>query len=127
MGLFLKIDGIAGESIITGHAGEIELLSWGWGTRVVGSSSQGGGGSGKVIINALNFSAATSKASPKLLQALTMGKHIFHAQLTVTSDGEARNDLMYVKLTDVTVTGFHVGQIAEQLLPSENWTLTFSK
>ena len=42
--MFLKLDGIKGESKDSKHSGEIEILAWSWGLSNSGSFGSGGGG-----------------------------------------------------------------------------------
>jgi type VI secretion system secreted protein Hcp len=50
--MFLKIDGIEGESPDDKHKNEIQLLSFSWGATQPGSAAHGGGGGvGKVQIH----------------------------------------------------------------------------
>ena len=44
--MFLKIDGIKGESQDKKHKDQIDLMSWSWGASNAGSHSTGGGGGG---------------------------------------------------------------------------------
>ena len=51
MDMFLKIEGVDGESRDDKHAGEIDVLAWSWGMTQSGSMHVGGGGgSGKVSV-----------------------------------------------------------------------------
>ena len=74
---FLKIDGIAGESVDSKHKDEIDVLSWSWGeSNPAPASPGGGGGAGKVQMNDLHVSANLTKAGPQLLLACASGKHL---------------------------------------------------
>ncbi|MCP6726322.1 type VI secretion system tube protein Hcp, partial [Klebsiella pneumoniae] len=47
--MFLKLDGVTGESQDSKHKGEIHIESFSWGMNQTGASgSGGGGGAGKV-------------------------------------------------------------------------------
>lgn len=68
--MFIKIEGIDGESQDEAHAGEIDVLSWQWGAVNKGSAALGGGlGSGKVEVQDLHFTHFIDKASPLLFCA----------------------------------------------------------
>ena len=41
--MFLKMDGIKGESVDDKHKDEIDVLSWSWGMSQSGSAHMGGG------------------------------------------------------------------------------------
>ena len=68
MTIFLKLDGIEGESTDSKHKGEIDLESWSWGeSQSGGHSAGGGGGAGKVSMQDFHFVMKINKASPKLM------------------------------------------------------------
>ena len=65
--MFIKIDGIKGESADDKHKEEIDVLSWSWGMSQSGSAHMGGGaGAGKVNVNDLSFTKYIDVASPDL-------------------------------------------------------------
>lgn len=86
--MFLKIDGIEGESQKEGHAKEMELLSWNWAGHNTGSFAHGsGGGTGQYGSSDVSFTKYIDKASPKLFQACSKGTHIANALLSVGKSG----------------------------------------
>src|SRR5258708_26517065 len=86
--MFLKIDGIEGESADDKHKGEIDLESWSWGETNSGSFSTGGGGGvGKVSMNDFHFTAQINNATPKLAQGFATGEHIKKARPTGPKPG----------------------------------------
>ena len=53
--MFLKLDGVKGESKDKAHTQDIDIISWSWGMSNSGSAHQGGGaGSGKVNVQDLS-------------------------------------------------------------------------
>src|SRR5688572_15175109 len=89
--MFLKLDGIKGESKDEKHKDEIEILSFSWGmtnTPVLG----GGGGSGKVSFHDISLVTRLSKASPQLLAACAGGTNIVSATLYVRDSATSTND-----------------------------------
>ena len=79
--MFLKIDGIDGESQDKTHPNEIQIDSFSWGESNPTSIVPGGGG-GKAVAQDFHFAAALSKASPNLMLACAIGAHINQALLT---------------------------------------------
>ena len=67
--VFLKIEGIDGESDAKGHKDEIDVLSWSWGE----SSAGGTPGEGPGV---LTVSKTVDRSSPKLQQHCNGGKHL---------------------------------------------------
>ena len=71
---FLRLGDIAGPSIVEHHAGELELTELSWGLHSAATPAFGGGGGvGKVQVDALTARAPTSIASPVLMQACAKG------------------------------------------------------
>jgi len=104
--IFLKLDGIDGESADATHKNEIEVQAWSWRMTQESSSvhSGSGSGAGKAKVEDLSFMHAIDKASPNLMKYCLTGKHIKEAKLTVRKAGG--NPLEYLKITmrDVIVT-----------------------
>lgn len=103
--MFLKIDGIEGESIDDKHPNEIELLTLRWGMSQGATMHAGtGGGAGKVSIDDLVFTHTVDKASPILMQNCMSGKHIPKVLLTVRKAGEKPLEFYKITMTDVMVS-----------------------
>ena len=96
--MFLKIEGINGESQDSDHRNEIDIVAWSWGMSQSGTTHTGsGGGAGKVNIQDLFVTKHLDKASPNLMLYCCSGKHIKEMKLTIRKAGE--NPLEYVKIT----------------------------
>ncbi|KAF3998075.1 Hcp family type VI secretion system effector [Glaciimonas immobilis] len=127
--MFLKINGIDGESSDKTHKAEIELLSWSWSVSQQSNMHAGsGGGAGKATVDDLEFQHFIDRASPNLIQYCLSGKHIDEAVLVVRKAGG--DPLEYLKLTmnDVLVT--HVapsGVSDDEARPKEDVRLAFSR
>ncbi|MBP7566884.1 MAG: type VI secretion system tube protein Hcp [Burkholderiaceae bacterium] len=103
--IFLKINGIDGESADSAHKNEIEVLDWTWRISQESTMHAGsGGGAGKAKVDDLTFVHNVDRASPNLMKFCLTGKHIPEAVLTVRKAGG--NPLEYLKITmsDVIVT-----------------------
>jgi type VI secretion system secreted protein Hcp len=126
---FLKIDGIAGESLDSKHAGEIEIEQWSWGANNSGSMAHGGGGgAGKVVMQDFSFSMREYKASPLLMLACASGQHIKSAQLTCRKAGTEQQEFLTIKFSDLLVSAFQTGGSAMgDIVPIDNISLNFSK
>lgn len=125
--LFLKLEGIDGESTDDRHRNEIELLSYNWGESQQLIQSGGGSGAGKVQMQDLHCSLRSCVASPRLLLAVATGKRIKRAILSVRRGGKAPLDFMQWTLGDVAVSAYHTA--AEQgsgLPPTDQVSLHFN-
>ncbi|MET1531217.1 Hcp family type VI secretion system effector [Burkholderia sola] len=127
--IFLKINGIDGESKDATHHDEIEVLSWSWNVSQQSNMHLGsGGGAGRATVDDLQFEHYIDRASPNLIQYCLLGKHIDQAKLTVRKAGG--NPLEYILLTmnDVLVTQVSpAGVAADESRPRETVRLSFSR
>ena len=103
--MFLKLDGVDGESLDHAHTNEIEILSWSWNTEnPVRWDLNQGGQSTKVKIHHIDIKKACDKASVTLYQNLVTGKHIKSAKITCRkNDGENKFEYLIVDLTDLMI------------------------
>lgn len=126
--IFLKINGIDGESMDSAHKNEIEILSWDW--QIVQESNMhmgSGGGSGKATVKDLNFVHYVDRSSPNLMKFCLTGKHIPEAKLVVRKAGG--NPLEYFKITmsDVVITNVQpMGSNTDERV-KEKVSLSFAK
>lgn len=103
--IFLKLDGIEGESRDNKHKGEIELESFSWGASNSGSVNEGGGGgAGKVTFQDFSFTAKVGIQSPQLFRALAQGERIRNGILTVNHGGQT--ETMVIMLRDILISGY---------------------
>jgi type VI secretion system secreted protein Hcp len=127
--IFLKIDGINGESLDEKHKDEIEVLSWNWEILQDSTMHAGsGGGAGKATVKDLTFDHSIDRASPNLMKYALTGKHIDQAVLVTRKAGG--NPLEYLKLTmsDVIVTRVKpAGARDEAERSRETVSLSFAK
>jgi type VI secretion system secreted protein Hcp len=127
--MFLKLDGIEGESLDADHAGEIEIKSWGWTTtNAVRWDMNQGGQSTKVEIKDIDLDKICDKASVTLYQNCVTGKHIKSGTITCRkNDGDQKVEYLIVTLTDIMVTKVQfVGGGEEQNL-KESVSLSFAE
>lgn len=126
--IFLKINGIDGESMDSAHKNEIEVLSWDWEILQESNMHAGsGGGSGKATVRDLKFLHFVDRSSPNLMKFCLTGKHIPEAKLVVRKAGG--NPLEYLKITmsDVVITAVApVGSSTEERI-KERVSLSFAK
>jgi type VI secretion system secreted protein Hcp len=124
--MFLKIDGIKGESRDDKHKDEIDVLAWSWGASQSGTMHVGGGGgSGKANFQDVSVTKWVDKSSHALLKAVSIGQHVKEALLTVRKAGE--KPLEYIKLTmkDCLITSVSTGGSGGEDQLTENITINF--
>lgn len=128
--MFLKLDGIEGESTDAKHKNEIEVLSYRWGVSQQGTSGTGGGaGAGKAAFDDLQFVARPQRSSPKLFVACASGKHLKQGVLTVRKGGAKKFEFLKLTLSDVLVSSYEQAGPDDEAdgSPLEEVALSFAK
>ncbi|MGE5690093.1 MAG: Hcp family type VI secretion system effector [Pseudomonadota bacterium] len=126
--LFLKLDGIPGESTDARHKDEIELEAFGWGlSNQHPAGGGGGGGAGKPLFQPLSAVMRTSRAAPPLVLACASGQHLKTAVVTARKSGGQQQDYLVIKLSDVLVSSYHVAGSEGSDAPTDQVTLEFAR
>ncbi|MBP2170818.1 type VI secretion system secreted protein Hcp [Erwinia toletana] len=103
--MFLKVEGIEGESQNANHKKWIDVYSFSWSAQQPGNMAVGGGGgAGKVNFGDLSVQALIDKTTPTLLQYCSAGKHLPKVQLSVCKAGGQEVEYTLITLEDVLVT-----------------------
>lgn len=100
--MFIRIDGIKGESHDSRHKDEIEVLSWAWGVthHAAGSS----GPEGRASFQGITFTHLIDRASPSLMLACASAQRFPDARLTVRRPGTTTpEEFLLINLADVVV------------------------
>jgi type VI secretion system secreted protein Hcp len=125
--MFLKLDGVKGESKDHKHKDEIHIESFSWGMSQTGAhGSGGGGGAGKVSVHDISITKFVDKSSPTLMLNCANGKHISEGLITVRKAGEKPLEYLKIKLADILVSSVQSAGHGSDLL-TENVTLNFAK
>lgn len=104
--IFLKIDGINGESKDSNHKEWIDVQDFTWGASQPATlTSGGGGGAGKVNFQDLKVTAAIDKSAPIILKHSAIGRHIPKLEISVCKAGGEQIEYSRITLEDVIVTG----------------------
>jgi type VI secretion system secreted protein Hcp len=103
--LFLKIEGITGESQDSNHKGWINVDSFTWGASQPGNMSVGGGGgAGKVHYRDLTVQTHIDKATPAVMKYVSNGNHISKVELSACKAGGSQTEYCRITLEDVLTT-----------------------
>jgi type VI secretion system secreted protein Hcp len=124
--VFIKFDGIEGESTHKDHKGEIEILSYSWGTS---RGSSGGpmdsrGGASKTCISEFAFMKTIDKSSTALVGNSMGTSPISKARVSVTASGEGAKEYFSFELTNVLVSSYQMSGSSER--PMESVSLRFN-
>jgi len=126
--VFLKVDGIKGDSTDAHHQNEIELVEWSWGASEVFIVSGGGGTvGGKPKFADLVVTKHVDKASPKLLRACLKVTHINEVVLTQRKAGAGKLNFLVITLKDALVTSLNDVESDAAPRPMETVQFSFAK
>lgn len=116
--VFLKLDGVLGESTDARHKGEIDILSY---TQAfTGPFARGAAGTGaaagKTICGPVTITKYVDVSSPDLILSVANGKHIPKAVFTFRRPGANQLEYYKVMLEDVVIT--EIEQSESKINPS---------
>ena len=135
--IFLKIDGIPGESPDAKHRNEIQCESFDWGVQQAGNMGNGEsplglpsitrGKSAKAIFQNFTFKHRLDKASPKLIAACAQGIHIQTVALVLRKAGAQMTEFLKVTLKDVLVSSVTLESGGGDTIPMEVVALSYAE
>jgi type VI secretion system secreted protein Hcp len=126
--MFMKLNGIEGESRDSKHAKEIDVLAWSWGSSNSGSAHVGGGaGAGKVNVQDLSFTKYVDASSHLLLSRCSTGKHIPDGTLTVRKAGGTAVEYIVIKMKEILISSVSSGGSGGEDRLTENVSLNFAE
>jgi type VI secretion system secreted protein Hcp len=127
--IFLKLEGIDGESQKEGHEKEIEVFSYSHGASNPTSTALGTGhGAGKVDLSSIILQKQVDTATPKLFQFCCNGKHIATGKITVReAGGDKPVEYLTYDLHEVFIDTINWGGTAGGGKPSESVGISFRK
>jgi type VI secretion system secreted protein Hcp len=111
--MFLKLEGVPGESLDQKLTDHIEILTFSWGVTQEGAYGRhgAGGGAGKAHIQDVQFTHYYDKASSLLLQMCVTGKHITKGEFIARKAGAdgKQMDYLNLKFKEIVVTSVSSG------------------
>lgn len=132
---FLQLDGVPGEALDDKHKDWIEVLSFGHDMKQQVSttrSSAGGAATGRAQHGDFAITKYVDKASPKLYEAVSTGKHLGKAKFEVCRAGGGQMKYFEITLDEVMISSVqlnsngHSGKEGDQL-PTETVHLNYGK
>ena len=103
--MYLKVDGVTGESNDSNHKGWADIYSFSWGAKQQGNMAVGGGGgTGKVQYHDLSVQAFIDKGTPAVLKFCSSGKHVDKVELSVCKAGGTQIEYCRIVQEDVLIT-----------------------
>jgi type VI secretion system secreted protein Hcp len=123
--MFLKIEGIKGESTDAKHKDEIDVMSWSWGVTQAHVSGGAGHGAGKADAQDLSIVKIIDKASPLLVKFCASGEHIKSMLLTLRKAGKEQVEYTKITISEGLVSSVQLGGGGEY--PTESVSFRFGK
>ncbi|KWZ53063.1 hypothetical protein WK57_29100 [Burkholderia ubonensis] len=120
--MFMKVDGVTGESADAQHKGWTDIQTFSWGASQPGAMASGSGGNaGKASFNDLVVAAYMDKGAPAIIKNCASGKHLPSVEISACKTGGTQVEFMRVTLQEVLVTSAQVagvdpGDVADRLL-----------
>lgn len=128
--MFLKIDGVTGESADSKHKGEIDVLAWSWGETSTATSQAASGGVGAAkpmrCITDLSITKYIDVATPKLITNGITNSGFSSAKLTIRKAGDSPIEFFTIKMADVTISSYQTGGSGGEDRLTETITLHFN-
>jgi type VI secretion system secreted protein Hcp len=113
--MFLKVQGVTGESGDADHKNEIEVVSWSWGMQ--GSISvTTGEPTGRCTLSELDVVKRADQASPTLMSFLHSNKLVGQAKLTVRKAGKTPVEYLAIELKQVRITSLKLESQGTELV-----------
>jgi len=107
--MYLKISGVTGESLVDGHIGDIDLVSWDWGVQSAQYTLGGGAPGTASSFNAINIIKRVDRATPTLFQFCDQHKLVSSATLTVSkSSGGSPLEYVTIDMTNLRIISVDV-------------------
>lgn len=124
--MFIKMNGVKGESEDDKHKGENDVLAWSWGMSQSGTMHVGGGGgAGKANFQDLSITKWVDLGSVTLMQHCSKGTHIPDAQLIVRKAGDKPLEYIKLDMKELLVSSVSTGGSGGEDRLTENVTLNF--
>ena len=125
--MFLKLDGVTGETLDTAMSGAMDIVNWSWGLQNDGNFHMaGGGGVGKAAVNDITVTKNIDAASATLMQMCVTGQHVATGTLTCRKSGGTPLDYLVIKLSKILVSSYST-QGTGSLQHQENFSLHFAE
>jgi len=122
-GIFLKFEGIDGESTDAEHQDWIVVESFSWSI----DCPDDGTGTAQLEVKDLVLSKPLDKSSPKLMLHACAGTQVGDVTLAVTDPTRTPTEYYKVTFTKALVTSYQTGGSAGDPVPTESVSLNFTK
>lgn len=126
--IFLKIDGVQGESADDKHRGEIDVLSWSWGAHNPATTHIAtGAGAGRPDFQDVSITKYLDKSSPVLVGKISQGTIIPEVHLTMRKAGTKQLEYYKLHMYDCLISSITTGGAGTDTRTTENISINFAK
>ena len=122
--MFLKVQGVTGETRDADHQGAIDVVSWSWGMESP-TETMTGLAKGRVVVSELHVVKRVDQSSPTLMSYLRQNKVVPLVELTVRKAGEKPLEYFKIELQNAKITSLKAESLSDELM--EHLNLGFSK
>jgi type VI secretion system secreted protein Hcp len=121
---YIKFDGVDGESTQQDHKNWCEVSSMSMGTRRAGGT---GSTAGRAEFKEFTVTKKTDRSSPKLMEAVCLGKVIPKVELHLTETGpDGEETYLVIELENVLVSSYSLGAGGDSA-PVDQMSLNFER
>lgn len=126
--LYVRIDGISGESKDSKHSGWIDALTIGYGvSQSFSGFTGGGGGVGKANFDSLTFTHYLDKSTPNLMQFCAAGKHIPNVEVSCCKVGDGSQEYVRITLNECLITSAGPRGASSDIRLKESVSIAYAK
>lgn len=119
---------INGDSVLNGHEGDIDVVSWGWGLSNASTYDSGGFQQGNTSVQSVSVVKNLDSASPELYKRILDASTLTSATIFVKADCGGLYDQMKILMTGPAVTSNSIGFGTDlDGAPTESMTFIYSK
>jgi type VI secretion system secreted protein Hcp len=123
--IFIKFDGVEGESTDGQFKNHCEVLSFSWGLSQAVSFTGGGMGAGKANFQDFSFTKQMDASSTRLMQRCATGEHFKKVEVFARKAGGKQMVYLKFLFEECLITNYQTGSSGE--IASENVTVAFGK
>jgi len=125
--MFMKIDGIPGESQDKTYRDAIDVQTWNWGAKGADSLPRSGAGAAvRTTLQGFSFTKQVDRATPKIYESLMQGKHIKECTFYCRKPAE-KDRYLEIKMLDCVVSSIATGCEIGEDRPTENVTILINR
>jgi type VI secretion system secreted protein Hcp len=127
--IFVRVQGIDGDSTEVGHVNWIEALAFGGGvTNPESAVSAGGGTTGRPTFSDVSILKRIDRASPALFLAAAKGSHVASVDIDFVKLGGSRPTTYYkIRLSQVVISGVRTNASVSEGSTTEFVTFSFGE